>query len=67
MSTNNPSKGALINVHNTAYLPTEPTAFVVGKRPLCISDFDFLATKDIPRIAAAVGREVVIFYIGVES
>jgi len=67
VSTNDPTKGAFINVHNTAYLPSEPTAFVVGKRPLYIQDFDFVATQGIPRIAAAVGREVVIFYIGVES
>ncbi|KAI0075802.1 hypothetical protein K474DRAFT_1646034 [Panus rudis PR-1116 ss-1] len=67
VSTNSPSKGAVINVHNTAYVNTEPTTFTVAPKPLYIRDFDFLATPGIPRIAAAVGREVVIFYIGVES
>ena len=41
--------------------------FNVAPRPLYVRDFDFLAQKGIPRIAAAVGREIVIFYIGVES
>jgi len=67
ISTNSNSKGALIHVHNTAYVNAEPTALTVAPRPLYIRDFDFLATSGIPRIAAAVGREVVIFYIGVES
>ena len=36
-------------------------------RPQHIRAFDFMGARGrIPRIAAAVGREVVIFYIGVE-
>ena len=67
ISTNSPSKGAVIHVHNTTYVQAEPTAFTVGNRPQFVRDFDFLADRGIPRIAAAVGREVVIFYIGIES
>ncbi|CAL1703833.1 unnamed protein product [Somion occarium] len=67
VSTNSPIKGAVINVHHITYIDTEPTSFTVAPRPLYVRDFDFLATPGIPRIAAAVGRDVVIFYIGVES
>ena len=67
LSTNNPSKGAVIHVHNTSYINAQPTVFNLAPRPLQVRDFDFLATSGIPRIAAGVGNEAVIFYIGVES
>ncbi|KAI0253898.1 hypothetical protein BJV78DRAFT_1298538 [Lactifluus subvellereus] len=44
----------------------EPTAFTLAPRPLCVRDFDFVPLKGTPRIAAAVGHELIIFYIGVE-
>lgn len=56
----------MINVHNTAYIHTEPYSFPIAPRPLFVRDFDFLAISGIPRIVAAVGREVVMFNIGVE-
>jgi len=67
LSTSNPSKGAVIHVHNTSYINAQPTVFTLAPRPLQVRDFDFLATSGIPRIAAGVGNEAVIFYIGVES
>ena len=67
LSTSNPSKGAAIHVHNTSYINAQPTVFTLAPRPLQVRDFDFLATPGIPRIAAGVGNEAVIFYIGVES
>jgi len=67
LSTSNPSKGAVIHVHNTSYINAQPTIFTLAPRPLQVRDFDFLATPGIPRIAAGVGNEAVIFYIGVES
>ena len=67
MTTNSTSRGAVIHVYNTGYLQAQPTVFNISPRPLYVRDFDFLAQKGIPRIAAAVGRELVIFYIGVES
>ncbi|KAK7693054.1 hypothetical protein QCA50_002619 [Cerrena zonata] len=66
ISTNSPTKGAVINVHNTTYIHTEPNSFAIAPRPLFVRDFDFLSTPGIPRIVAAVGREVVMFSIGVE-
>ncbi|KIP02652.1 hypothetical protein PHLGIDRAFT_26486 [Phlebiopsis gigantea 11061_1 CR5-6] len=67
VTTNSPGKGAVVHVHNTGYLQAQPTVFSVAPRPAYVRDFDFLAAKGIPRIAAAVGRELVVFYIGVES
>ncbi|EMD34509.1 hypothetical protein CERSUDRAFT_159048 [Gelatoporia subvermispora B] len=67
ISANAPGRGAVIHVHNTGYVHAQPTVFSVGPRPLFVRDFDFLAARGIPRIAAAVGRELVIFYIGVDS
>lgn len=67
VTTNCPTKGAVIHVHNTGYIQAQPTVFQIAPRPLYVRDFDFIAEKGIPRIVAAVGREVVIFYIGVES
>lgn len=68
VSSNSPQKGAIIHVHNTDYVPMEPTAVLtIAPRPLFVRDFDFLATPGVPKIAAAVGREVVLFQIGVES
>lgn len=56
----------MLQVFNVAYIHAEPAVFNLGPRPLRIQDFDFLALKGIPRIAAAVGRELVVFYIGVD-
>ncbi|KAI0303453.1 hypothetical protein B0F90DRAFT_1711156 [Multifurca ochricompacta] len=57
ISTRSPSaRGATIH----------PTAFTLAPRPLCVRDFDFVPLKGIPRIAAAVGHELIVFYIGVE-
>ncbi|KAF9002014.1 hypothetical protein BDQ17DRAFT_1327033 [Cyathus striatus] len=67
ISTQSPNKGAVIHVHNFNYVHAQPTAFNLHARPHYIKDFDFMATRGIPRIAAAVGREVVVFSIGVES
>lgn len=56
-----------MHVYNTGYLQAQPTVFNIASRPLHVRDFDFVGGKGIPRIAAAVGRQLVIFYIGVES
>jgi hypothetical protein len=69
ISTRSPgARGATIHVHSAlhAHAHVEPTAFTLAPRPLCVRDFDFLSLKGIPRIAAAVGHELVMFYIGLE-
>jgi hypothetical protein len=66
MSTQSPDRGAVIHIHNTNYLQAQPTVFNVHSRPHIVRDFDFLALRGIPRIAAAVGRTLVVFSIGVD-
>ncbi|KAH9967927.1 hypothetical protein BC827DRAFT_1169121 [Russula dissimulans] len=62
------ARGATIHVHSALHVHAhvEPTAFTLAPRPLCVRDFDFMSLKGIPRIAAAVGHELVVFYIGME-
>ncbi|KAI0811099.1 hypothetical protein BC629DRAFT_1589844 [Irpex lacteus] len=67
ITTNAPTAGAVVNVYNTNHIHAHPTTLTIAPRPLYVRDFDFISQKGIPRIAAAVGREVVIFNIGVES
>lgn len=67
ISTQSPDKGAVVNIHNTNYLQAQPTVFNIYPRPHTVRDFDFLSLRGIPRIAAAVGRTLVIFSIGVDS
>ncbi|KAI0822683.1 WD40-repeat-containing domain protein [Trametes gibbosa] len=67
VSTSSAAKGAVIHVHNVAYVHAQPTVFQIAPRPLYVRAFDFVACRGIPRIVAAVGREVIVFYIGVDS
>ncbi|KAI0049675.1 hypothetical protein FA95DRAFT_1537636 [Auriscalpium vulgare] len=57
---------ARVHVHSAAYPHAEPTTFTLAARPQRVQDFDFLGLRGIPRIAAGIGRELVIFFIGVE-
>ena len=70
ISTRNPgaAHGATIHVHSAlhAHSHLEPTTFTLAPRPLRVRDFDFMSLKGIPRIAAAVGHELIVFYIGLE-
>jgi hypothetical protein len=44
-----------------------PVIFSLASRPQKVRDFDFLSSPTgMPRIAAALGSEVVVFSIGVE-
>jgi len=64
ISTQSPAKGAVINIHSTAY--AQPTAMALAPRPHYIRDFDWLASRT-PRIAAAVGRQLIVFSVPVDS
>ncbi|KAJ7764487.1 hypothetical protein DFH07DRAFT_867220 [Mycena maculata] len=64
ISTQSPAKGAVINVHNTTY--AQPTTVSLAPRPNFIRDFDWLASRT-PRIAAAVGRTVIVFSVALDS
>ncbi|CAA7270166.1 unnamed protein product [Cyclocybe aegerita] len=67
ISTQSPTKGAIIHVHNCNFVHAAPTPFVVRPRPHFIRAFDFLSMSGIPRIAAAIGRSVIVFSIGVDT
>ncbi|KAJ7687570.1 hypothetical protein B0H14DRAFT_3055284 [Mycena olivaceomarginata] len=64
ISTQSPAKGAVVNIHNTTY--TQPTAIALAPRPHFIRDFDWLASRT-PRIAAAVGRQLIVVSVAVDS
>ncbi|KAJ7046506.1 hypothetical protein C8F04DRAFT_1060692 [Mycena alexandri] len=64
ISTQSPAKGAVLNVHNINY--PNPTTMALAPRPHFIRDFDWLASR-APRIAAAVGRKVIVFSVAVDS
>ncbi|TFY53946.1 hypothetical protein EVJ58_g9153 [Rhodofomes roseus] len=66
IASSSPAKGAAIHLHNANYINAVPTVLGIAPHPLHVRTFDWLAEKGIPRIAAGVGREVVIFYIGTE-
>jgi hypothetical protein len=40
---------------------------MIRPKPHFIRDFDFLSLSGIPKIAAAIGRNLVIFSIGVDG
>ena len=60
-------QGAVIHIHNTNYLQAQLTEFSLLQKPHFIQDFDFLVLRGIPRIAAAVGKKIFIFPIGVDG
>lgn len=59
-------KGAAIQIHNVNHLSASATVITVAPRPHRVIDFDWLATRGTPRIAAAVGHDVLIFPISVD-
>jgi hypothetical protein len=67
ISSRSPSNGALLHVHNCNYVQAPPTSFALRPKPHFIRVFDFLLLPGIPRIAAAVGRSVIIFPIGIDT
>ncbi|KAF4603991.1 hypothetical protein EYR38_004413 [Pleurotus pulmonarius] len=67
VSSQSPLKGAVIHMHNINYVHAQPTVLSVLPRPHFVRDFDFLAAPGIPRLVVAVGTELAIFPIGVDS
>ncbi|THH10858.1 hypothetical protein EW145_g1064 [Phellinidium pouzarii] len=60
------SGGAVINVDNVRHLQTQATAIEIAPRPHRVTDFDWLASGNTPRLAVAVGRDVYVFPISVD-
>jgi hypothetical protein len=67
ISSHSPTRGAVIQIHNVNFVTAQPTVFTLRPRPQMVKDFDFLSMPGIPRIAAAVGRTMLVFPIGEES
>ncbi|KAF9557674.1 hypothetical protein CPC08DRAFT_774271 [Agrocybe pediades] len=67
ISTRTPAKGAVLHVHNLSYAQASPNPISLRPKPHFIRDFDFLGLPGIPRVAAAVGRDVIIFPIGEDT
>ncbi|KAF5373005.1 hypothetical protein D9758_001760 [Tetrapyrgos nigripes] len=68
ISTQSPLKGAIIQIYNSNFLSAhaQPTVFSISPRPHFVQDFDFVGFGNVPTLAAAVGRSLFIFPIGVE-
>jgi len=67
ISSQSPVKGAVIHVHNMAFIHAQPNVITIAPSPHRIHDFDFLAIRGTPRIVVAVGHEVIIFSIAADS
>ena len=67
ISAQSPSIGATIHIHNCNFVHSPPTPFTIRSKPHFVRDFDFLSLSGIPRIAAVVGRSLLIFSIGVDT
>jgi len=65
-SASGTGKGAAIQIHNVNHLNASATVITVAPRPHRVIDFDWLATRGTPRIAAAVGHDVLIFPISID-
>ncbi|KAF5324517.1 hypothetical protein D9611_004437 [Ephemerocybe angulata] len=66
ISSQNPARGAVIQVYNLNFASAQPNPLVLSPRPQFVRDFDFLSLPGIPRIAAAVGKTLHVFAIGEE-
>lgn len=65
VSTGAAGKGGHIHLYNMSYSSTSPSILQVSTNRLhYVRDFDFVAEKNMPRMAAAVGRELIIFFAG---
>lgn len=60
------NKGAVIVISSVNHWQTPANPITIEPRPHRITDFDWLATQGVPRIAAAVGRKVYIFPINMD-
>ncbi|KAI0317750.1 hypothetical protein OF83DRAFT_1083385 [Amylostereum chailletii] len=65
------SVGAALHIHATAFPHAPPAVLALGGRPLRVGDFDFLTEPGGigargPRVAAGVGRSVIVFWVGEE-
>ncbi|PFH47674.1 hypothetical protein AMATHDRAFT_151584 [Amanita thiersii Skay4041] len=62
-----PTQGAIVNVYNLNYIHAQPTTFNVASKPNTINAMDFISLPGIPRIVAATGRKLTVFFVGVNK
>lgn len=58
--------GAVIKVMSVYHLGSQTSTIQIAPKPHKVSDFDWVASRGVPRLAVAVGRDVYIFPISVE-
>ncbi|KAF8623975.1 hypothetical protein AX15_006129 [Amanita polypyramis BW_CC] len=65
IASKTPNQGATIHVYNLNYINAQPSVFNMAPRPHAVDAMDFVYLHGIPYVAAAVGRKLVIFHIGI--
>lgn len=64
LSASSPTVGPLLRVYDGAHGASEHTDFMLAAKPLRVGDFDWLGARGkSPQIAAALGRELVVFAV----
>ncbi|KAH7908012.1 WD40-repeat-containing domain protein [Hygrophoropsis aurantiaca] len=66
IASHSPDKGAVIHVYNMNYVHAQPNIIHVASRPHRIRDFDFMANHSKSTLAVALGREIMVFSLGVK-
>jgi hypothetical protein len=67
ISSQSRTKGATIQIFNTKYIHTQPLSVTLVSAPHVVRDFDFMADQGTTRVVAAIGKELFIFEINIES
>jgi hypothetical protein len=67
ISSQSRTKGASIQIFNTKYIHTQPLLVNLASAPHTVRDFDFMADQGTTRVVAAIGKELLIFEINIES
>ncbi|KAF7295232.1 WD-REPEATS-REGION domain-containing protein [Mycena indigotica] len=65
ISSRSPTKGATLNIHQLTHA-SSPTTIVLAPRPHFVRDFDWIFLRT-PRIAAAVGRRIMILRVEIDT
>jgi hypothetical protein len=67
ITSRSPSKGAVIHIHDMRYIHAQPSVINIASKPHIIRDFDFVASHTSTILAAAVGRELVVLSLDIDS
>jgi len=67
ITSQSPSMGAVVHIHNMRYIYAQPSVVDVAPKPNIIRDFDFISSQGTSIIAAAVGRQLVLLSVDLDS